>query len=107
MKQPNPAYYKQEISESLKNYFFDRASPTDTKRTIMTRVSTEIEDMEKRGERFFALLFFRLAREGAKLMTYGAKQPEEPIFMAVIGETKDLWDTDPEFREARALVEEL
>ena len=98
-------WYKFEIQENLKHYYFDRANDSDTKTKILKMVENTYNQLECRGDRCFTLLYFDLAREGLKKMRFGAKENDFRDFLQVINEHIERWDNDATFRKARVLVE--
>jgi hypothetical protein len=103
MSKVKPNYYKWEIEETLKGYFFEAASLSNTKAMILEQVKIQMQELELRGERIFALLYFTLASTGLrKMQGWDTKD-----YMDVIKEVKLRWDTEPEYRNRHALAEAL
>ena len=100
------SWYRFEVEESLKHYLFDQAKPTETKRAIMARLKREMDEMDKRGPRFFTLLFFTLSRYGLQKMQYPPKGPTKSFMEVIIDFVKE-WDKSPKLRKAKVLAELL
>jgi len=102
-------WYEFEVIESLRHYFFDRAELEDSKAKIMKRVNAIKAEADKRGSRFYTLLFFALAREGLQKMQYHnlRSQPPPQDFLEIIKAFTREWDETPELRNARVLAELL
>jgi len=105
VKKDLTSWYKFEVLESLKHYFFDTAEPEDTKAVVMKRVGALKAEADRRGDRFYTLLFFTLAREGLQKMQYAPVLHKD--FLEIIRSFIKAWDRFPSLRKGIVLAELL
>lgn len=98
--------YRNAIKDVLISCYFERASMSTTKETIIANAEELLTQADTKGDRFYTLFYFELSRLGLRRMTFGyAGDKEDAVYMFYKFILE--WERNPKLRNAKVLAEYL